>query len=681
MTFLAPLLLWGLPLAALPVVIHLIHLHRRRTVPWAAMMFLKAAQLMNKGFSRLRQWLILAFRVLAIAALIFMATRPLAGGWLGLTGGMPDTVLVILDRSASMETQNPMTGMSKRRTGLGKLAEAMKRAYGNGTRLLLLDSAMGEPTPLDKPEALLDLPVAASTDTAADIPALLQGALDYITTNQAGRTDVWVLSDLRQTDWDAGGGRWEALRGAFASLQGVRFHLLSYPQLPTDNLAVTVERVIRREVTERAELLLDVRITRREPGMEMEVPLRFTVNGATTTQTVTLRDTQLLLQGQSIPVDKATKRGWGQVELPGDAYAPDNVFHFVFDEPPVLLSTVISEDADEAALFKAALEAPADPARRYAVTVLTPARAAEVKWEDTALCIWQAPLPAEGDVLARQLQSHVAAGRSLIFVPPDHPTDQALFGLHWGDWQNAPAGKPEVAQWWRNDSGLLANARDGNALPVGELELVRRCSIVGDGVALARVGENEPLLVKATGDLAGSAWMLGTLPGPSSSTLARDGVTFFAMLHRALQAGSGSLGKAQQRIAARDALGHDPNVRWQRVSADAEKPLFDAALHAGVITSGDKLVALNRPASEDRMETLSNSSLDELFTGLEFRRIEDTLEDQGSLVSEVWRTFLILMALFVVGEAALCLPGKPELSAERNERRQKMGFASTEGVQ
>jgi hypothetical protein len=154
--------------------------------------------------------------------------------------------------------------------------------------------------------------------------------------------------------------------------------------------------------------------------------------------------------------------------------------------------------------------------------------------------------------------------------------------------------------------------------------------------------------------------VLGTLPGPASSTLARDGVVFFAMLHRALQAGSGSLGTAQQRVASRDALGKDASVRWQRVGADAEKPLFDAALHAGVLAADGKLVALNRPASEDRMETLGSAALDELFAGLDFRKLEDTLEDQDSLVSEVWRTILIAMALLLLGEALLCMPAKRE---------------------
>ena len=63
-----------------------------------------------------------------------------------------------------------------------------------------------KPQALEKAAVLADLPQTAATDTAADVPALMQGALDYITTNHTGRTDVWVLSDLRQTDWDANKG-------------------------------------------------------------------------------------------------------------------------------------------------------------------------------------------------------------------------------------------------------------------------------------------------------------------------------------------------------------------------------------------------------------------------------------------------------------------------------------------
>ena len=227
MSFLAPILLIGLPLALVPVVIHLIHLMRRRQVKWAAMMFLQAAQRMNKGLSKLKQYLILAFRVLAVAALIFMIGRPLAGGLLGLTGGAPDSVIILLDRSASMEQQLLTTGTSKRLAGLRNLTAAIQDAYGTRSKLVLIDSATLQPVALEKAAALIDLPQTGPTDTAADVPALLQGALDYITTNQTGRTDVWLVSDLRQSDWDAAGGRWSALRGAFATLPAVRFQVLA----------------------------------------------------------------------------------------------------------------------------------------------------------------------------------------------------------------------------------------------------------------------------------------------------------------------------------------------------------------------------------------------------------------------------------------------------------------------
>src|SRR5256885_878247 len=79
MTFLQPMLLVALPLVALPIVIHLINQRRYQTIRWAAMIFLLAANRMSRGYAKLRQWLILLFRTLAIAALVFAVSRPLAG--------------------------------------------------------------------------------------------------------------------------------------------------------------------------------------------------------------------------------------------------------------------------------------------------------------------------------------------------------------------------------------------------------------------------------------------------------------------------------------------------------------------------------------------------------------------------------------------------------------------------
>jgi hypothetical protein len=289
--------------------------------------------------------------------------------------------------------------------------------------------------------------------------------------------------------------------------------------------------------------------------------------------------------------------------------------------------------------------------------VLGTSHAAEIPWAETALIVWQAPLPKPGDPIARQLQEHAAAGRAILFLPPESPDGAQLFGMHWQGWQSAGAGKPAAVEWWRNDADLLANTRDGAALPAGTVEISRYCPVAGEGVPLARIAANQTLLMRSAQDQAGGgAYLLGTLPDPGSSSLARDGVVLFAMLHRALNEGAGTLGKARQGFASAAALGADPSL-WHPVDQRPEALTPEnLSLRAGVVASGGRLIALNRPPGEDVAQTLSVAALNDLFAGLDFRLLTGTLEDTRSLTNEVWRTFLVCMALAILGEALLCMP-------------------------
>lgn len=666
MSFLAPLLLFALPLAALPVIIHLIHLHRRRTIEWAAMMFLLAAQQMNRGYSRLRQMLILALRVLAVLGLIFLVARPLAGGWLGITGGAPDTVLVLLDRSASMEQQNLATSESKRSSAVKKIAQGIEAMFGSRTKVVLIDSATQEPTVIDNLKALVDLPATQATDTTADLPGMMQSALDFITKNQLGRTDIWIASDLRQADWNANSGRWEALRAAFAKLDAVRFHLIAYPQTAEDNVAVQVDRVTRRETSDRAELMLDLKLTRHSTRPQpLDLPLQVIVNGTRSTLNATMQDNELVLAGQAVPIDKSVKRGWGRIELPADANLHDNAYHFVFDQPSTPLSAIVSDDAEVIDPLRAVTSSPAEAGRKQQAQVFGTSRASDIDWDKTALILWQAPIPPADDILARQLANHTASGRSVIFFPPaNNPGEGRFEGLHWGAWKNVSKGDHNtVVEWWRASDDLLANSRGGTALPVGDLEVLRHCEIVGDGSPLARLVTGETLIARSANEQAGGAWFCGTLPGSTQSSMARDGVVMYAMIQRALAAGGKSLGVAQQRDAGASSL--PSQIIWKQASG-SEAPV--SALTAGVLSADERLVALNRPLREDSPALVSDEAVKQLFAGLQFRRIDDQVENENALASEVWRTFLLLMALALIGEAVLCLPSRQDAKKVESKR-------------
>src|SRR4051794_36248201 len=151
MSFLQPMLLLGLPLVALPIIIHLINQRRYQTVRWAAMMFLLAANRMSRGYARLRQWLIMALRMAAIAGLLFAVSRPIAGGWLGLaSGGRADTTIILLDRSPSMEQGGAGGGGSKRETGVRQLVRTLE-TFGSD-RWVLIESGANKPRALESVE-------------------------------------------------------------------------------------------------------------------------------------------------------------------------------------------------------------------------------------------------------------------------------------------------------------------------------------------------------------------------------------------------------------------------------------------------------------------------------------------------------------------------------------------------
>ena len=95
------LLLWALPLAAVPIIIHLLNRRRFNKVPWAAMEYLLRAMKRNRRRMQMEHWLVLLLRTLAVLFLVSLVTRPQLTG----SGGLLKSTthhLVCLDDSASM---------------------------------------------------------------------------------------------------------------------------------------------------------------------------------------------------------------------------------------------------------------------------------------------------------------------------------------------------------------------------------------------------------------------------------------------------------------------------------------------------------------------------------------------------------------------------------------------------
>ncbi len=662
MSFLEPLLLIGLPLAALPIIIHLINQRRFQNLDWGAMRFLLEANRMSRGYARIRQWLILAARTLAVMALVFTVARPLARGTLGLIGGgRADTTLILLDRSASMSQRGAARIESKLDSGVQQLAQTL--ATLGSSRWVLIDSVSLTPQELESPETLTKSAAVSATSASSDLPALLQAAHDYLRANRTGQTEIWICSDLRANDWNAASSQWSTLRDAFHELpQGVRFHLLAYPEAAKGNVAVRVTDVRRQESRAGASLLVSLALTRDGADADdadaepLKIPVQFEIDGARSEVVVELEGSEVALEGHPVPIEAAEKEGWGRISIPADMNPADNEFYFVFAEPPARRTIVVAEDeAGVAPLQLAAAISPVSP-EKNATELVAPAKVATLDWENVALVVWQAPLPDGDD--AKSLQAFVARGGQAIVLPPPEPSDAELFGMSWGEWREPD--EPVGVESWRSDQDLLERTQSGTALPVGDLSVRRHCTLAGDATPLATLFGGDALLARAT-TAAGGVYFLTTTAAVGDSSLAANGIVMYAFIQRALHAGAESLSKAQQMVAGAP---RDAGVAWHKIVGPPEALSTEYPYHAGAYTSGDRMLAVNRSGQEDRAAALDDGAVEELFQGLDFDRVEDRAGSTSALAREVWRVFLYGMIAALLVEAALCLPKRPKLAGE-----------------
>jgi hypothetical protein len=666
MSFLQPWLLAALPLAALPIIIHLINQRRFQTIDWAAMRFLLEANRMSRGYARIRQWLILLFRVLAVAGLIFMISRPLASGWIGLTGGgSADTTLVLIDRSPSMQQVGQGIASNKIETGVAQLVSTLNTL--GSSRWVLIDRHAAEPREIESPDAILQSPSAESASASCDLPAMLQAAHDYVKNNRTGETEIWICSDLRANDWNAQSGRWKSLRDSFQEFkQSVRFHLLAYPAPAADEVAIRLTGIERRTNSDGAALLLSLKLTREgnvnagevaeggaAPNLlnrgKLRLPLRFEIGGATSELTVEMEGREFELKNHRIPLAAEETKGWGRVSIPSDLNPADNEFYFVFDDPPPRRTLLVSEEGDEVRPLELAAGISADPAIKCEVETINLGQVATANWEGVALVLWQAPLPtgAAADIM----RQFVDRGGRVIFFAPKAPTADENYGVRWKAWVE-PSEPVRTESWW-GDADLLARTQSGAAVPVGEILVRRYCGLEGEFSTIATLPKGAPLMARVTTD-RGGVYFCSTTTSADDSSLGTDGVALYVTIQRALAAGAAELGSALQ-LNAGDRFPTTVDS-WSKLAGSDDVISTEFSYHAGVYSAGDRTLAVNRSAAEDQAAILSDAQVAGLFAGLDFARVDDQAGNVKSLTREVWRLFLAAMLVAIVAEAGLCIP-------------------------
>ena len=640
------------------MIIHLLNRRRFRIVDWAATSFLLKASRESRGKKKLKHILILICRTLAIFALIFAVARPLLGGFLGSGSGSVNTVILVLDRSASMETKAESGAPSYREAVITRVSQAVEKM--GSPRLLLIDSASGDIQEVPSPDALPELSTTFATDTQADIPTLLTKAIDYIDETNPGQTEIWLASDMQRGDWRPTDSRWNAVRSGLESLPNeTKLRVLSSGSELAQNIAI--ELVASRRVEDN--LFLDLKLTRSDGDGTSTVPITYSLKGARSAERVTMNGQELRFQ-KRLPLSAADVDGSGWVGIPSDNNPRDNSVFFAFGGKEPVQSWIVSEKpSGNTANYLRKAAAP-DGFERYSSEIIALTQTTKIDWSTASLIVWQAQIPT--GAVAAQLQEFATSGGSVIFFPPEKPSNNIIFGTSWGLIQEAPADEYFINGSWIKDDGPWRNSLSDQKMPIDQVRGVKRCSIQGDGTSLAEWDDGSPLLYRQLQGL-GTAIFINTLPNDRWSNLEFVALHLVAV-QRLLEKGTDRLHSGYRAIAGSEKAKLRGDEIRDRLDAFEDYEPALGSYRAGVYRLGERVIAVNRPAAENSPLRVNEEALDTLLEGTSYSLFEST-KDDNNLVSPVWWAFLIAVLFFLLAEAILCLQpkltGPPSLSTSK----------------
>ncbi|HET6881014.1 MAG TPA: BatA domain-containing protein, partial [Pirellulales bacterium] len=451
LTFLNQPLLWGMALAAIPIVIHLLFRRRFRRVDWAPMHYLKLSIQRNRRRVRIEQLLLLMLRTLLILLLFFFVARPVMhaaglGKWLG--GRSRTSQILVIDDSLSMGYREGGRSAFDRAK---ELAVSLLDGVAQKDRFTLLVASrprqplLHEVELVSRDEAAGLISKLEPTDAFVSWEPVVQKIDELLTSGSYPIRDVALITDLRRAGWDETissiGDRW--------SSQQIEMRIFDAGSESTANAALS-------ELTQLDRLAMVGAATRFQATIHNASQRELA--GANATWTVDGKPTLLQLPtiaaGETARVDLSAvfqEAGPHHVEfaLPDDALRADNrrtAVCQVREQVNILLvdgepsSEPLSGEVDFLAL---ALAIGATDADAFRVQVVTDAE-------------WSTLASAESDLIvlanvgnltpeqAARLERQVASGTGLMIFPGEQVDAAAYAQLLYRDGEGLLPALPET---------------------------------------------------------------------------------------------------------------------------------------------------------------------------------------------------------------------------------------------
>lgn len=200
MIFLNPAILFGLFAASIPVIIHLFNLRKLKKIEFSTLAFLKELQKNKIRKIKLKQWILLALRVLIILFIVMAFARPTLKSFQigGTTSAAKTTAIFILDDTFSMSVVDQKGSyFNQGKEIINKVVSQLQE--GDEVGLILVSNPKKENKLTSNLSEFLKTTVQLDLNyTSGDINSALVKSAQLISESKNFNKEIYVLSDFQK---------------------------------------------------------------------------------------------------------------------------------------------------------------------------------------------------------------------------------------------------------------------------------------------------------------------------------------------------------------------------------------------------------------------------------------------------------------------------------------------------
>lgn len=351
MIFLNPTVLLGLLAAGIPILIHLLNLRKLKKIEFSTLAFLKELQKTKIRKIKLKQWILLALRVLIIIFLVLSFARPtLESVDISAAASKAKTSSVfILDDSYSMSLINDNgSNFNKSKEIISTLLKDLQEG----------DEALIIPTtnPFDKNEltsnrTLLEteLDLVEISKGKNRLPDSINEALKYLSQSQNLNKEIYLFTDLQQNNID------NDFQFEINNVSDARIYIFNFVNSDKGNLGIT-EFSLNNQLIEKDKPISFSSIIANSSQKNVESIASLFINGKRSAQkslSIQPRESELINFETTLTEDGLIN---AELTIEDDDIIEDNEAFISLLVPETIKVLLIYDNQSDAAFIESALQ-------------------------------------------------------------------------------------------------------------------------------------------------------------------------------------------------------------------------------------------------------------------------------------------------------------------------------------